>query len=147
MSCAEPWPTLENTTGAPIVTVVPTDWSIAGVGDFDGNGRADILWRSSAGEVAFWFMNGAAIVSGPSIGVIANDWMISGVADFTGDGKSDILWRHSNGTTGYWQMNGAAATAAPTLWAMRAAWLTRSQASNGAGTATRNCPPARPTPH
>ncbi len=32
---------------------VPLDWQIAGVGDLDGNGTADLVWRNtSTGDVA-----------------------------------------------------------------------------------------------
>jgi hypothetical protein len=35
---------------------VPNSWSIVGFGDFDGNGRSDLLWRdSTTGTVAIWF--------------------------------------------------------------------------------------------
>jgi FG-GAP repeat protein len=40
-----------------------------GVGDYNGDGRADILLQSSGGEVAIWEMNGTSIIGG---GVIAN---------------------------------------------------------------------------
>lgn len=37
---------------------VSTDWVIQGVGDFNGDGVSDILWRNTAsGAVGFWFMN------------------------------------------------------------------------------------------
>jgi len=32
---------------------VSPEWSIAGVGDFDGDGKADILWRDSATDRSF----------------------------------------------------------------------------------------------
>ncbi len=31
---------------------------ISGVGDFDGDRRADILWRDASGDVAIWLMDG-----------------------------------------------------------------------------------------
>ena len=31
-----------------IRTVADQNWQVAGVGDFDGDGKADILWRNSA---------------------------------------------------------------------------------------------------
>ena len=36
--------------------VVPLTWTIAGIGDFDGNGSSDILWRDNLGNVGIWLM-------------------------------------------------------------------------------------------
>ena len=33
-------------------------WAIQGVGDFNGDGRADIVWRSTWGTMSIWLMNG-----------------------------------------------------------------------------------------
>ena len=43
---------------------VPTVWSIVGAGDFDGDGKFDLLWRDTSGDMAIWFMNGAQIAVG-----------------------------------------------------------------------------------
>lgn len=37
-------------------------WSFIGAGDFNGDARADILWRNDNGSIAEWFMKGSAIV-------------------------------------------------------------------------------------
>ena len=42
---------------------VPDDWNIAGTGDFNGDGKSDILWRNDAGAVAIWLMNDGARLS------------------------------------------------------------------------------------
>ncbi len=91
-------------------TVADTTWQIAGVGDFDGDGKADVLWRNaSTGENYLYPMDGTTIK--PSEGYLRTvpdlNWKIAGVGDFNGDGKTDILWR--NGTTGenyLYPMNG-----------------------------------------
>jgi hypothetical protein len=36
---------------------VATDWTVAGVGDFDSNGTSDILWRESSGLATIWRMD------------------------------------------------------------------------------------------
>ena len=82
LSLAQPTESLPNTT---------TDWSVAGVGDFGGNGQQDILWRSTSGQDAISFMNGDQVVSTQYTGSATSDWTVAGTGDFKGDGDSDIL--------------------------------------------------------
>src|SRR5205807_925371 len=78
--------------------------------DFNGDGKADILWRNSGtGENTIWLMNGAAISSAAVFATVSDlNWTVAGTGDFDGDGKSDILWRNAaTGDTTIWLMNGA----------------------------------------
>ena len=75
-------------------------------GDFNGDGKTDILWRQTSGALYTWFINGTTIASAGSPGGIGNDWVIEGVGDFNGDGKADILWRHTSGSVYVWLLNG-----------------------------------------
>jgi kumamolisin len=77
-------------------------------GDFNGDGRQDILWRDTqTGEVRIWYMNGSAIVSNDHVATISLDWQIAGIGDFNGDGMSDILWVNTvNGNFVIWTMRG-----------------------------------------
>jgi hypothetical protein len=36
-----------------------TEWSVLGTGDFNQDGRPDVLWENAAGTVDIWEMNGA----------------------------------------------------------------------------------------
>jgi VCBS repeat protein len=78
-------------------TVADLNWKVAGIGDFDGDGRADILWRNtSTGQNYIYFMDGTTIK--PTEGLIRTvplAWTVAGIGDFDGDGKDDILWRNS----------------------------------------------------
>lgn len=76
-------------------------------GDFDGDGKADILLRDSNGNLGMWKMNGNTIVAGFSIGSPGGSYNVAAVADFNGDSRADILLRDANGTIGVWFMNGA----------------------------------------
>jgi hypothetical protein len=81
-----------------IRTVADQNWSVAGVGDFDGDGKDDILWRnSSTGENYIYLMNGTAIAGEGFIRTVTDqNWRVAGVGDFDGGGKADILWRNSS---------------------------------------------------
>ena len=48
-------------SAAPARGSVAADWTIQGVGDFNGDGKADILWRHTSGRVDIWLMNGTSI--------------------------------------------------------------------------------------
>ena len=91
---------------------VPNDWKIAGTGDFNGDGKVDILWRAGDGTVRDWLgqANGAFVGNVSNLNItVPNNWHVAGTGDFNGDGRSDILWRADDGTVRDWlgQPNGA----------------------------------------
>ena len=98
-----------------------SSWSVAGIGDFNGDGDADILWQqSSTGSLAMWLMNGSTISSsatptyqGSAVSPGAS-WSVAGIGDFNGDGDADILWRNSSGSLAEWLMDGSTITASAT---------------------------------
>ena len=48
--------------GSSRLTPPPTQWKLAGIGKFTGNGTSDILWiNTTNGEVGLWLINNAAI--------------------------------------------------------------------------------------
>ena len=87
------------------------DHKVVGVGDFNGDGTSDILWRNDAtGDVGYWEMNDGTQTLARSRR-LALDHKVVGVGDFNGDGTSDILWRNSTtGHAGDWQMNNGSPT-------------------------------------
>ena len=88
---------------------VSTNWHIAGTGDFNNDGKSDILWRADDGSVGIWLMNGTQTLSGQVIAtpaVATTDWHIAGTGDFNNDGISDILWRNDDGSVAIWLVNG-----------------------------------------
>lgn len=74
--------------------------------DFNGDGKSDVLWRDTAGDVGLWLMNGSQILQGAAFTAVPLNWSIVGQRDFNGDGKADILWRDTAGDVGLWLMNG-----------------------------------------
>jgi hypothetical protein len=61
------------------IGTVPTTWSIALVGDYNGDGMSDLLWRDTSGNTAVWFMNGATISSTAFIGNVPTNWTVQSV--------------------------------------------------------------------
>jgi hypothetical protein len=86
------------------------NWQIAGTGDFNGDKKADLLWRHRQyGFLVVWLMNGlncvgAVSLSTPQVGDTA--WKIVAVGDITGDGHADIVWQHDTGPVAVWRMKG-----------------------------------------
>ncbi|MBW4520763.1 MAG: VCBS repeat-containing protein [Scytolyngbya sp. HA4215-MV1] len=101
------------------------DWQIAGTGDFNQDGQADIVWRNygatvpPGGRTVIWTMNGETPTGTVPLNTPPVDdpnWRIEGVADFNNDGQGDLVWRYY-GTTGptvgqtvIWTMNGTVPT-------------------------------------
>jgi Ca2+-binding RTX toxin-like protein len=81
-------------------TVADQNWQVAGIGDLNGDGRSDIVWRNAAtGEDYVYLMNGRAISDEGYLRTVADQsWQIKAVGDYDGDGKADLFWR--NGATG-----------------------------------------------
>uniref|UniRef100_UPI0025ED4454 FG-GAP repeat domain-containing protein n=1 Tax=Rhodoblastus sp. TaxID=1962975 RepID=UPI0025ED4454 len=100
-----------GTTTAQVIVATPP--RVAGVGDFNGDGMADVLWRNTNGALYDWTMNGSRIVSSQPITyqgaavILDASWSVAGVADFNGDGMADVLWRNTNGALYDWTMNGS----------------------------------------
>ena len=84
---------------------VDPSWQIVGTGDFNGDGRVDLLWRSASGLVTDWIAQANGGFYGNSSNFLAQldaGWKIVGTGDFNGDGRSDILWRSDSGLLTDW---------------------------------------------
>jgi hypothetical protein len=63
-----------------IATEADQNWKIVGTGDFNGDGKSDILWRHFAnGGISIWQMNGNTRLSAEVIATEADqNWKIVG---------------------------------------------------------------------
>ena len=102
------------------------NWQIQGTGDFNGDGKTDILWRqTTTGDIGLWTMDGNAVQSAALVGSSLDPrWSAVATGDFTGDGKTDILWRNSETTeVGLWEMNGTTVTRAAAFGSIPSEWV------------------------
>ena len=84
---------------------VTAEWELADVGDFNGNGRADILWKNTTnGYLGLWMDGTDQWVALPASNLGAGQSII-GMGDVNGDGCDDILI-NSNGVLGAWDISG-----------------------------------------
>jgi hypothetical protein len=91
-------------------------WKVKGDGDFNDDGRSDILWQNLDGAAGVWLMNGLTATAMSTVGTNPGpSWQIKGTADFNFDGKADILWQNLDGTPGIWLMNGFSVLASGTV--------------------------------
>ena len=111
--------------GTPITvngTCVST--TLADTHDFNGDGKSDIAWRNTNGDVAIWLMNGTQTLSASDIGNVPNSWSIVGQRQLNNSGYADLIWRNTNGDVAIWLMNGTQTLSAsdignvPTSWSI-----------------------------
>ncbi len=87
--------------GAPVALGAPPpapalDWKLAATGDFDHDGKPDLLWRNSVNQqLQVWTMNGVnqtgTTVPVPSSAAAWN-WEVVAALDLDLDGNTDLLW-------------------------------------------------------
>jgi CSLREA domain-containing protein len=82
--------------GASYLDPISTRWQIQGLGDFNGDGKVDVLWRERYTAATYvWLMNGSSVIGAGYTAAQADaHWQVQGLGDFNGDGKTDLVWRN-----------------------------------------------------
>jgi hypothetical protein len=91
------------------LTVLPTNWKVSDTGDFNGDGRDDIIWRRDDGAFTTWLSqpNGSFVSNDTnSWALVPTNWKVEGTGDFNGDGADDIVWRRDDGAFTTWLSTG-----------------------------------------
>ena len=86
-----------------------TDWQYQGSGDFNGDGKGDVLLRHADGRWYYYPMDGKSYITGQegAVNLVKNtEWQFAGIGDMNGDDKDDVLLRHTDGRWFYYPMNG-----------------------------------------
>jgi hypothetical protein len=77
-------------------------------GDYDGDGKADLLLRHDDGTIRLYSMNGEQVLTDKFVRHPDADWKVIGANDYDGDGKSDLLIRRdSDGLVWFYGLDGS----------------------------------------
>jgi hypothetical protein len=100
---------------ATTVTGPGAGWNIVSSGDFDGNGKSDILWsNSTTGQTEVFLMNGGTVATTGAALNNGTNLKPIGSGDFNNDGKSDIAFQNQTDfSVSIWTMNGTVQSGAP----------------------------------
>ncbi len=84
---------------SPSAPAFDTSWTLVGTGDFQGNGKSELIWhRASDGLTELQFQNGVAptALSMPTNNSFGATWNIAAIGDFDDSGRSSLLWRRQS---------------------------------------------------
>lgn len=78
-------------------------WHVVGVGDFNGDGRSDLLLEANDATVTVWFAqpNGSFAPASWTLNP-GSSWHVVGVGDVNGDGRADVVWQNDDGHITTW---------------------------------------------
>ena len=98
-----------NSVALPLT--VGSGWELAGAGDLNTDGHADLVWRNgTTGGNAVWLMNDTTVLQTLNIfpsPTTPADWRIVAVADMDRNGTTDLVWQHTtDGRLAIWYMSG-----------------------------------------
>ena len=100
---------------APLPGAAP-GWSLAGMGDFDGNNSVDLLWRNDAAPAQHWiYLMANQTIIGSAPLTVGAGYRATYIADFNADGKADIVWENNANGRWLYSMNGTVVSAAHAL--------------------------------
>jgi concanavalin A-like lectin/glucanase superfamily protein/VCBS repeat protein len=87
--------TLQQPAGLPS-GVLDGSETIVGAGDWDGDGRSDVLAKDSGGYLYLFPGDAAKLGARVLLGTGWNDYTVAGIVDWDKDGKADIIARYDS---------------------------------------------------
>ena len=98
-------------SGGDFITTIPASgWKVVGVGEFNGDGKSDLVFQNqTTNQVAIWYMNGAKYQGGVLLPFTPlAGWKAVGTGDFNGDGFTDVVFQNqTSNQLALWYLKGA----------------------------------------
>ena len=91
------WPNFTS-SGEILLRQVKQVWDVQAVGDLDGDGYGDLVWRyvvpnsPDTGVSYIWFSNGGSVTQIRKRGGAPLDWQLLGAMDLNSDGAADMVY-------------------------------------------------------
>ena len=63
-------------TAETLVQTLDSSWHAVAAGDFDGDGKSDILFQNASGPVDIWLMNGTTPIAETLVQNLDSSWHI-----------------------------------------------------------------------
>lgn len=101
----------QQISGESLLSVPNPAWAIEGIGDYDGDGQDDLVWRNeTTGQNSVWLMDEAQRAGSVALDKVTGaGWQIQGVGSFQTNSivGSDLIWRNQiTGQNVIWRMDG-----------------------------------------
>ena len=62
-----------------ITTLPPSTWLLKDTGDYNGDGKSDILWQNTSGDLYDWTMNGSQVTNSSYVTTMpVSQWSLLG---------------------------------------------------------------------
>jgi hypothetical protein len=97
-------------------------WTLAGTGDFYGNGITDPLFVDASGDVAQWQIQNGQPAGATLIGTLPQGSSLVGTGDMYGNGTDSVLLQNAGGVLTQWQIQNGQSVAATTVGTVSAGW-------------------------
>jgi hypothetical protein len=76
---------------------ISTQWTVKGLGDFEGTDTDDMMMRNSAGALTIYNLNSNNLIGSASMGQVGPEWSPVGFADFSNNAnETDMLMRDTS---------------------------------------------------